>query len=635
MFRRKLLTAVLALTLITVQTTYGAYAGATDRDAVITSVLDDPEEGNVPVENSDEDAEDPAESDSEDTYDAEDDAIIGVKADNESKEEGEITVGSESETSDVTGVDATNSTVKTGDIQVRAANDEDTYNEAIGVSASGSEVTTGSVTVTGGNATTGVQASEGSIVTVHGDVNVNDGISNADIDEGTYLHWINEYGVNVKKESKITVDGDINVISSKSGISGYGIGTTNGTEILVKGDVNVSGAGGEGLDIEVNPENSTGRIEVTGTITGSTGICMTAKNNNYGDESAVPIIVTHAVEGDINSGYQIPIYIDGKTEDSGEDFKTVMEKGSRLLAEHIYYSVDINQDDQDSINLTTYTPVTDSLGRKAYRKDTNVNIKVESSKNLTTTAGRITKNSDGSYTLTIPEGGNVNLSLEDIIKAIAEDQDSDGHDDDNSTSSYVSTDGSVITKMSDTVGIKTLQEVKTLSDGSQLTATIYNPITSIFQKEIAPLTVHFLKTSASGKENFTMTATGEDSTKIAIYAGSLVTDKLNKLAQSIRNNAAATNAQKEVASNVYANVMNETTPAGFIDSGLAYYVNTDIAPMTKGAVSAKLTIKIPGKKKIAVTVIPTNGSAPYVVILNSSNHFTFDCPNDVYLRIGL
>lgn len=566
------------------------------------------------------------------TGDTDDTHTVGVRVIGEKTvTTGDLTVNSEGadEYTDAMGVKARGgATVTTGNIKITGGV------VPTGVSASESTVTTGSITASG-DEPIGVDAYNGSTVTVNGNVSAAASGGNIDISEGGTEYTTTADGVEVDATSKVTVNGNVEALTTEHDTVARGVSAEGGAIVLVTGDVIVPGDFGIGLDIDAyDKEGKPGRIEVTGSIKASDGIILkSGTDNDFGDGSAVPIIVTHAVEGSASGAYS---WKDDNYDE--EESAKAIKRGTDLLDTHVYYSVAVDPTDSNAINLTTYTPITDSIGRKAYLKDTAVNIKVESSKTLQSTAGTITRNADGTYTLTIPAGGNVNLSLQDLIEAI-EDSDHDDDDDASDRSSqqiYTASDGSTIkTVESDIAGTKATQETKQLADGSSLTATIYNPTTSFRQQTIAPLTVKFeTQDAANGKSELTMTTTSSDTSKVAVYAGAVVTEKLAKLEAAIQKSVATTAVQKETAAKVLANVNNTTAPAGLKDSGLAYYVNTDVAPNQAGASSAKLTINIPGKDTIAVTIIPADGSNPYVVLLNASNAFTFDCPNAVYYRVA-
>ena len=245
-------------------------------------------------------------------------------------------------------------TVTTGDLTVNSEG-ADEYTDAMGVKArGGATVTTGNIKITGGVVPTGVSASEstvttgsitdsgdepigvdaynGSTVTVNGNVSAAASGGNIDISEGGTEYTTTADGVEVDATSKVTVNGNVEALTTEHDTVARGVSAEGGAIVLVTGDVIVPGDFGIGLDIDAyDKEGKPGRIEVTGSIKASDGIILkSGTDNDFGDGSAVPIIVTHAVEGSASGAYS---WKDDNYDE--EESAKAIKRGTDLLDTHV------------------------------------------------------------------------------------------------------------------------------------------------------------------------------------------------------------------------------------------------------------------------------------------------------------
>lgn len=340
----------------------------------------------------------------------------------------------------IKGYDGSNVTVK-GDVS----------GETSGVLANGSTVTVdGNVHGEYGD---GITADEGSKVTVKGDVTGSNGIYagvNSDVQVSGNVNAKDGMGV-AADNATVTIDGNV---SGETGVD-----VSNGGHVTVKGNVDCKS--GDVVTI-TGTEKTVAVIE--GNVTSDNSISIGATSDNAGSEIAIGGIIKNAEKGagiyanvDVSGNLKtLPEIIVGEIEDINKvdvinplTAEKVPDDVKQTVLDSIKYIVNTNHASMDGKGTISITKldgsVLDQDGTKRYdvakaTETITVHINVQDGYEVSEVkAGKatLTKNADGSYSVTIPAGGGVNI--EAVVKAIKNADSSDitvidYSDDDDSTS---------------------------------------------------------------------------------------------------------------------------------------------------------------------------------------------------------
>lgn len=270
-------------------------------------------------------------------------------------------------------------------------------------------------------------------VTVNGDVTA---ISNGRSDAVN----INQ----TEKNSNVTVNGNVTATSQKwgTGISLQYAYEGSESNTNVNGDVRGSAYGLKllGIDGKAN-------VTVNGTLSGGEAAIIISKatdtefddndnvtTNTYGDKRSGDITVWK-VTSDTDT---IVRGVDYKTDYTNEDFKeenTANDKAAEELLKNINYIIRTDKVDNGTIKLSNTRLIS---GFDTARETEEITIKVQASDGYKVDSVKngdavLRKNSDGTYTLTVPRGGGVQLSA--VLSAIQKSESSSSGSSGSSSSS--------------------------------------------------------------------------------------------------------------------------------------------------------------------------------------------------------
>ena len=345
--------------------------------------------------------------------------------------------------SDQDAIDANHSTVSvSGNVTASTGNGVKGYDGSdvtvtgdISSASSGVLANDSTVTVDGnvhGEYVDGVTADEGSKVTVKGNVTGASGIYagvNSDVHVSGNVEATDGMGI-ISDNSSVTVDGDVS--------SELGIDVSNGGNVTVKG--NVDSKSGDIITI-TGTEKTVAVIE--GDVTSDNTISIGAMSDNADSEIAIGGTVRNAEKGagiyanvdDSGDLRTMPEIIVGEIEDINKidvinplTDEKVPEDVKKAVLDSIKYIVNTNHASMDGKGTISITKVDGSAldqdGTKRYdvakaTETITVHINVQDGYEVSEVkAGKatLTKNVDGSYSITIPAGGGVNI--EAVVKAI-------------------------------------------------------------------------------------------------------------------------------------------------------------------------------------------------------------------------
>ena len=246
--------------------------------------------------------------------------------------------------------------------------------------------------VTAGDGFIGIDASESANIIVGGNVTGGDGV---------YAEGSN---VSIKGSVKANAEDGIGII-----ISG-----TEKTTVIVEGDVSANDAA---IDVADN-ENASSEVVVAGKVSGADGAII---NVTVDDETGKVNTLPEIVVGEITDFDKITVKDFYKKEAVSEDVK-------KEVLDSIKYIVGTNDASMDGKGTISITKVNgsaldkDGLGRFDVAKASEtitVHINVQDGYEVSEVrAGKatLTRNADGTYSVTVPAGGGVNI--EALIKAI-------------------------------------------------------------------------------------------------------------------------------------------------------------------------------------------------------------------------
>ena len=330
-----------------------------------------------------------------------------------------------------------------------AVSNDKAVNGGVAMTDSGTTPLNGNVTIKGDVSVTDKKASTtGSYVTGayissdkgSAELNIGGSINVDNTKGGTYAD-----GILIQKggNSNITVGGDVSVKANSAhayGVSSYSsdsntikiggnvggdvksTGTTDGkgiyignnygtVDIKVGGDVNGSTAG---IFIENNSKNAAASVTVGGTLSASADDAHAIVISNYGSSVAEPEITAWKIESTDSI-----VAVTG-----GSDEKTRKEAAEKIQSNINYIiKADTTENGETSSNGKIVLKAVKGelgsvkIGDKTYEtanKDQTIIINVETARGYKSTVknngtGTLTANANGTYTLTIPEGGGVDL----------------------------------------------------------------------------------------------------------------------------------------------------------------------------------------------------------------------------------
>lgn len=340
----------------------------------------------------------------------------GIKADNS-----EVTVGGNVTSDEGDGIYAKSSEVTVGgDATGKArgiyANDSkvtaerDVTGEFGGITAIGSDIIVkGDVTAKGEDHDIAIAAWDSSNVMVGGDVTGGDGVA-------------------AKDGSNVSIKGSVKATGEEG--MGIFIAGTEKTTVVVEGDVTANGVA---MDVADN-ENANSEVAVAGKIGGTNGTIINVSVDNSGKVNTLPEIVV----GEITDFDNITVKDYRKGDDVSEDVK-------KEVLDSIKYIVGTDNASMNGKGTISITKVNgsaldkDGLGRFDVAKASEtitVHINVQEGYEVSEVrAGKatLTRNADGTYSVTVPAGGGVNI--EALVRAIEKDN-ADKNGSDNSNNNY-------------------------------------------------------------------------------------------------------------------------------------------------------------------------------------------------------
>ncbi|MCR5108304.1 MAG: hypothetical protein K6B28_09090 [Lachnospiraceae bacterium] len=318
------------------------------------------------------------------------------------------------------GIEASNG----AEVTVNKVNVSNESGDAISASGEGTKVTVNNGNITTGESNTyeaGIRAVTGAKVDVTGDVKSNG-------NEG--------YGINARYEgTTVTVTGNV------SSESGEGINAGDGATVSVTGNV----SGGKGKAAVVAEEST---VNVTGDVSGTVSECGNSKITIDGDvtasegksaittdgDSTIVITGTVTVSGDDSaiefnrytdlnenaSASEIVVYeIAGNTDNLVKTTLDATEDSTKKeeQIQNIFYI--IKTADGSSGNISSVAGTTEKAGYDTATQDTVLTVTVKKGYGVSAGTIKVTKNDDGTtYTLTVPAGGGVTLTAEQLEQAV-------------------------------------------------------------------------------------------------------------------------------------------------------------------------------------------------------------------------
>ena len=273
----------------------------------------------------------------------------------------------------------------------------------------------------------GVVASTNSIVTVEGTIKVDDGNGNqygglaVDLTQGATLRAesinSNVAGIQSFGGSTVIIDKDVEVNEKWSAVTVLG----NNNKVLIGEDVKAKNNGN--IKISVNLASDNNEIAVGGKIQNDWGgLTLTVKTDKDGNVTNLPEIVI----GEITDPDKITV--------RNQIYSTLSEEKKQQVLDNIKYIVNSNSQSIDGKGSFTITKTDGgALSRdKADKYDVakrqeQILVKVAVNEGYELggfSAGKnntYVRNADGSYTVTVADGGGINI--EALIKAIEADPD--------------------------------------------------------------------------------------------------------------------------------------------------------------------------------------------------------------------
>ena len=322
--------------------------------------------------------------------------------------------------------------------------------QALGINAgSGSTVTVGNDVKTDGKA---VEASGGSTVTIGGNVEeANGSADNAvSVFDGSSVTisgnvtFDNTVGIHSRDKSTVTVSGNVTgdaemgALYSESGgviivegnvtdTTGPAVALHDDSKVTVKGDA--SGEG-EGIRISVSGNSgsgssnssSNGAVVVLGTVTadaGSDSYCINVTGDALTQEEVMQALPTIIV-GELSSANEQFVNYTNHSNNNELDTEAV----AQAIAEQILYYIEVQDTENGSIKIDSGTSKVEGYD-VAHANDTvTVTVTADQGYEIqTVNGGKATavKNTDGSWSITVPKTGGVSISA--IMAAIKQVED--------------------------------------------------------------------------------------------------------------------------------------------------------------------------------------------------------------------
>ncbi len=253
---------------------------------------------------------------------------------------------------------------------------------------------TGNVEGTGSEYGMGIMAGPEATVTVGGDVTANSNAieiegDNADIRVAGDVTSNNGEAVAAGGGSLVVIGGDANASENSVALQVYSGGNSGDTtEVVVKGAT----SGKIGAEMHTYGEGDL-VVVVEDTLTG------TDKAVVYSGDTSREHVLAYKVEGDVVLRGE-----EGEESDASNLINYILKKTS----EFIEYVSGITQ---FTVNETDYDTA---------KADVPVVIRTASGYAANCEGATLTKNADGTYTLTVPQGGGVTLTAEQIQEAVQE-----------------------------------------------------------------------------------------------------------------------------------------------------------------------------------------------------------------------
>ena len=241
----------------------------------------------------------------------------------------------------------------------------------------------------------------------------------------------------VDDENKVTIKGSVKA-TGEEGIGIIIMGTEKNT-VVVEGDVTANDAA-----IAIDNKNADSEVAVAGKISGTNGTTINVAVDGSGKVGTLPEIVV----GEIEDFENITV-----KDHYGEKVSEDVKKEVLDSLKYIVGTKDASMDGKGTISITKVNGSAldkDGLGRFDVAKASEtitVHINVQEGYEISEVkAGKatLTRNADGTYSVTIPAGGGVNI--EALVRAIEKDSaDNSGNDDndsnnnssDNSNNDYI------------------------------------------------------------------------------------------------------------------------------------------------------------------------------------------------------
>ena len=300
---------------------------------------------------------------------------------------------------------------------VTVGNDVKTNGQAVNTSGKSTVTIGGNVSNSG--AIDAVYAGNGSTVTVGGDVTSSScsGViaeNNSTVTVGGNVEGGGMFAVSAVSGSTVTVEGNANVTGS-----GDAVNIKDGSKVTVKGDVS---GGRYGITIEESQNSSNGAVVVLGTVTadaGSDSYCINVRSDALTQEEVMQALPTIIV-GELSSANEQYVNYTNYSNNNALDTEAV----AQAIAEQILYYIEVQDTENGSIKIDSGTTKVEGYD-VAHANDTvTVTVTADQGYEIqTVNGGKATavKNTDGSWSITVPKTGGVSISA--IMAAIKQVED--------------------------------------------------------------------------------------------------------------------------------------------------------------------------------------------------------------------
>lgn len=300
---------------------------------------------------------------------------------------------------------------------VTVGNDVKTNGQAVNTSGKSTVTIGGNVSNSG--AIDAVYAGNGSTVTVGGDVTSSScsGViaeNNSTVTVGGNVEGGGMFAVSAVSGSAVTVEGNANVTGS-----GDAVNIKDGSKVTVKGDVS---GGRYGITIKESQGSSNGAVVVLGTVTAGDNddsYCINVTGDALTQGEVMQALPTIIVD-ELSSANEQYVNYTNYSNNNALDTEAV----AQAIAEQILYYIEVQDTENGSIKIDSGTTKVEGYD-VAHANDTvTVTVTADQGYEIqTVNGGKATavKNTDGSWSITVPKTGGVSISA--IMAAIKQVED--------------------------------------------------------------------------------------------------------------------------------------------------------------------------------------------------------------------